>query len=1092
MRRTLRAATSGAVFALWIVAQRPADAAPIKATAEKSVTSKTTTPTKKGERGPNVAPAATRGVDQLPAELRGKAQALMQRRLTENLAKIGKLRDDAERLLESFIAEERPDSPDLPEALLKLAELKYERAREKFAQDFAVWEKKPAAGRGPAPTLALTPSRKLVGQVLDHFPTYREYDLALYLDAALAGEEGNQKDALARFQVILAKYPSSRFAPDAHMAAGEDAFEGRAAWGAALVEYEKVLEHAESELYGLAMFKSAWCLWKLGRQDDAAKRFTKVLEVTSAKSGASMAKRQALESLEDEALKALVDVFIEDEATSAQDVYAFLMKIGGERFAGKIVRKLAEAYEDNARYKREVEAYELLRKLEPTSPEGTDHMLAIARAWAIEQDDGKQLATFTRILDEHLPPATITDSTGKKVTTSGTWAKTQLDPKVLEQSTAKIESEIRNRAVEAHARGQSSGNKNDFALAQKLYQLYLTRFREHPNAYDVLFYVAEVEYHRLGQDSEAARDYLACAKLNPKGGLSRDALFNALSALERLRAKEIELAKAKGAAIGAEETETDKRFAEALTFYAQSYPNDPDIPGFLLTQGTTYYDNKVYDPAIRIFGELLTRYPASKEANAAGDRMIDSLVHAKDFQNVETWARKLKTLPAYAGDANQKRLDGLIVQAVFKQGEGMTQKGEHAAAAAAYLRAAKEFPKDERASKACVNAIIAAKTAGELGIATSAADLALNEHKNTPEAPLAAWTIAESLRSAGLLSDAAAYDERLVREYPKDSHTRDAAFNAVVTRVALGDYGEAVHDAADYMRLFPAQNDDSDEVTFLLGQAHEKAKKWEDAAKVYAGYVLRAKNLDHKVEAWVRLAKMRVELKESKGADEALKQAVTIGTQMKSTLKEGRIWAAEARYLQGERLVAQYDAITLDVSGAELKKRLDKKKDLLKQAGSTYAECAKMGAGEWTTAALYRIGYVFEGFANALKGAKPPPSASQAEQDAFHEIVDPIAEQFVEKAIDAYETGWKKAIELKIFNRWTAEMRQALSRLNDVEYPPLREIGFDVRSAGPTALPEVVDAPILNASAMPTAPKPAAAPPPTPPAPAAPATKGKK
>src|SRR5439155_718203 len=160
--------------------------------------------------------------------------------------------------------------------------------------------------------------------------------------------------------------------------------------------------------------------------------------------------------------------------------------------------------------------------------------------------------------------------------------------------------------------------------------------------------------------------------------------------------------------------------------------------------------------------------------------------------------------------------------------------------------------------------------------------------------------------------------------------------------------------------------DDADEVTFLLGQAHEKAKKYAEAAKLYASYAARAKNLDHKIEALVRLAEVNVQLKDDKGTDAALKQAVKLGQQHGKTLEQGK----------------------------------------------------------------------------------------------FHEIVDPIAEQFTEKAIDAYEGGWKKAIELKIFNRWTADMRQALSRLNDVEYPPLREAGLDVRSIGPSALPDVVDAPV--------------------------------
>ncbi|MBK7400897.1 MAG: tetratricopeptide repeat protein [Myxococcales bacterium] len=261
----------------------------------------------------------------------------MAKRLKEDVEKIGKLRDQAEKLLEDFIKDEPVGSPDLPEALLKLAEIKWEKAREKYLLDFAAWEAK-APPKGAAPKLDLGPARALVSRVIKEYPGYPQYDLALYVDGALAGEEGKDKEALADFELLLQKYPNSRFAPDAHMAKGEAAFNEKADWKLALAEYEEVLKHPESELYGLAMFKSAWCLWKLGKEEEAAKRFTKVLELTSQKKGGNISQRKDLESLEDEALKALVDVFIADEKTSAQDVYVFLQKIGGEKFAGKIMR----------------------------------------------------------------------------------------------------------------------------------------------------------------------------------------------------------------------------------------------------------------------------------------------------------------------------------------------------------------------------------------------------------------------------------------------------------------------------------------------------------------------------------------------------------------------------------------------------------------------------------------------------------------------------------------------------------------------------------------------------------------------------------
>ena len=64
--------------------------------------------------------------------------------------------------------------------------------------------------------------------------------------------------------------------------------------------------------------------------------------------------------------------------------------------------------------------------------------------------------------------------------------------------------------------------------------------------------------------------------------------------------------------------------------------------------------------------------------------------------------------------------------------------------------------------------------------------------------------------------------------------------------------------------------------------------------------------------------------------------------------------------------------------------------------------------------------------------------------------IDEFVVPIEERSLDAYENGWKKAIELGIYNQWTAKMREALGRLNGELYPPFKEIGFDVRSQGPS------------------------------------------
>src|SRR5208282_3029799 len=102
-----------------------------------------------------------------------------------------------------------------------------------------------------------------------------------YVDGFLATEQGKTDEAEARFHRILAEYPNSRFTPDAHMAKAESIFNGKYDYAGALAEYEQVLKFKQSDLYGLALFKSAWCQWRLGNTDEAAKRFVQVFDVTN-------------------------------------------------------------------------------------------------------------------------------------------------------------------------------------------------------------------------------------------------------------------------------------------------------------------------------------------------------------------------------------------------------------------------------------------------------------------------------------------------------------------------------------------------------------------------------------------------------------------------------------------------------------------------------------------------------------------------------------------------------------------------------------------------------------------------------------------
>jgi tetratricopeptide (TPR) repeat protein len=1008
------------------------------------------------QQGGSSGQPAIRG-PKIPEALRHQLQQRLDARVEADLGKAKELRVEALDLLRKFVAETPREAREMPEALVRLGELEWEAERDGFLDRFQAWEKRPIDQRGPAPELDYKVARELFGRVLRDYRWFEEYDLALYVDGFLAFEQGKEDEARQRFERILEDYPQSRFVPDAHMAKAEAIFNGRYDYAGALAEYEKVLaakDKIDAALYGLALFKSAWCYWRLGNNDEAAKRFVGVFEATDPGQGdkVNAAQRKQLDELQGEALKYVVEVFTEDEKNTAQDLYAFLSKIGGTRFSGKIVRALAEQFYDQAHYERGIEAYGLLLKLEPTSPDAGRWQLQIASGYAAIEDWPHLQTAFERALADY--------------TAGSAWARAQTDPAVVASTNAAIEKTLREDATALHAKAQhDKTSRAEFEGAAGLYGVYLSKFGQEPKAYEAHFNLGEIDFFRLERNLDAASHYMAAARAIPKdatgplAAMRHDALYNALVALSH----EMD---AKHDVQG--EAEADKGYAEALDLYAQFYPNDPQLPPMFYRQGRHFFDNGKYDAAVKIWGMLLEKFPSSAQAHDAGDSILESFNRAKNYENIETWARRLKSLPSFASPKQQERLDALIVQAVFKQGEQRAAAGDHAAAASAYLRAANEFPHDARAAQACVNAEQEAKLAGDAKTLEDAAKLAMGaSYRDKAESPSGAWIATTTLQAMGLFADAADIAEQMTslgdREHPnyaKYEHEKDAAYNAVVLREANGEHDRAVIDGNKFLATFGGTAE-ADDVVLQMGRAHQNAGRAKDAAELYQRYLAHAKNMDHRAQGLVLLAQAQVNAGDERGADGSLDEAVTLGKKRGRDLgPDGKYAAAHARYMQGDRVLAKFEQIQIQGDVKQLKARLKRKTELLKDAAKAFLDCVSMGVAEWTTAALYQIGHMYEAFAKSLRDSPPPPEVKTEDQKTDYESqIEEFAVPMEERSIDAFENGWKKAMDLGIYNQWTAKMRDALGRLNGELYPPFKETGFDVRSQGPLPLPALIDVP---------------------------------
>ncbi|MFK7991819.1 MAG: tetratricopeptide repeat protein [Sandaracinaceae bacterium] len=1021
--------------------------------------------------------------DVLGEAARDYQNARLEQLLAEREQLLVTRRDTAIRLLEEFISEEPENAPEMPDALLRLAELRWEGARADYLTAFAAWQQVPEGNRGPTPAPDYTVSVGLYDRILTQHRSYDRYDFVLYMKAFAMAEAGRNDLALELYQRILAEFPESSFIPDAHMALAESRF-AEADFEGALARYEEVLPFRDSELYGMALFKSAWCLWRLNRTTDAATRFRRVLDLGRGRGQVSADQRARLRELQSEALEYLIQVFTEDESNTAQDLFAFLEEIGGERYADRVLVRLASRFYEQDRWANGIEAYRLILERVPTDERAPRWQLAIARGRA-------SLGEAAEAVDE-------LDTLAAQYAAGSEWANAQSDPELLADTSEMIESAIRTRAMRYHDLAQREDQVPLFERAERLYDIYLTHFPESEQSYDLRFYRAEILFHRLDRFDDAGQTYLAAAQQDPQGRYTRDSLYNAIGAFERVREAQLERCTEGGGATPSEpdteeeeeaneepedaeeedaeeeeaedetegddtppapsgdpcgETENDLRFSTAIELYVELFPDDPDLPEILFRQGRLYYDREIYDPAVRLFGQLLERFPNSPYAVTAGELILESFNRARDYRNIESWARRLKDSPAFQTQESQQRLDALILQAVFATGEQLAGRGEHAEAAEAYLRAAREFPRDDRAPQAYFNAGVEYQADGNLSGAASAYDQLVDNHPGSEIGARGAWAGAQMYESIAQFSDAARFYESYGEHFPEADQAADALYNATLLRVTAGDHAAAVQNGDRFLERFQS-DEQADEVTFLIGRAHAAAGAQTQAAEVYRRFIRRSRDAGRQVEANTRLAQVLTEAGDSEGAARALTAAVRLARRRRNQLSDsGVYYAAQARYLQAEALLAEYEGISIAGDMAGLRRRLERKSELLRRAAEAFADVVQFQVAEWVTAALFQIGRSYELYAEGLRDAPTPEGLSEDEEQAYFDQLSSFVIPIEERALEAYEGGYQTALELRIFNRWTASLREGLTRLNDVQYPPIREMGGDIADTAPIPAP---------------------------------------
>ncbi|HTM20075.1 MAG TPA: tetratricopeptide repeat protein, partial [Kofleriaceae bacterium] len=595
-------------------------------------------------------------------------------------------------------------------------------------------------------------------------------------------------------------------------------------------------------------------------------------------------------------------------------------------------------------------------------------------------------------------------------------------------------------------------NLDMYTRAAAAYDAYLGGFPDGAHAQEVRFLRADILFFKMTKHEAAGDEYLAVGKSSPVGKFHKDALLQAMRAFECARPRNV---------VGKRELlPVDRKFAAAVDLFATLFQGDDTLVGVVFRNGQLFYDYGDYGEAVKRFGLIVTKYPDHPDAGPAGDRILNALIKSQDYETVEEWARKLKKAKAFQNPDKQADLDRMIVESIVNSGKKYADAGKYDQAAKFYLRVAKEYRDHELAAPSlfeAANMFRKAKRPETAGSTYLAVTDSYPKHKLAGTAAFEAGKVYEQMAYYDRAAEA--YEVVVTRFIDKDKDAgADALYNAGVLRQALGQNGKAIAHFELYAKKFRNRKDAA-EVAFRIGLVHEQAKDDGRAERAYRDYIARFHpDTVRLIEAHTRAGRAALSLGQLKRAagdfDTALK---LYGKMPAKDRAPATKWAAECRYHQGELVHREYQKIGLDVKMNKLKATLEKKKDLLAKAKGIYEEVVAFGDLQWAAAALYRRGAIFEEFAKAMREAPDPPGVSDDVIEQYHQALEDQVVKIEKIAVDRYQEGYQKVIELKVYNNYTRMMREALGRLASSEYPPSAEERAHVRIGDRPPAPKLVE-----------------------------------
>lgn len=882
------------------------------------------------------------------------------------------------------------DSLFLPQLLFQLSEWELRREKLHFNLDLLKYDKLLTLHERDStefpepeePLLTYEATLDINKRILAEFSDVPFIDRVKYRTAICLYETGVRDTALTYFLELIQEYPDSLNTPEINFRVGECYFD-HLEFETALDWYDKVLEFFDSPYFAMALYKRAWCYYRLNDYYNSISSFfyllkdIKLLEEVECE---LIGKTQS--ELIDEALE-YISISFTDYA-NVDLVLDFTRDTGCAEFVPDIFAAMGNVYFRRDFYDEAISVSMKVLKEYPLSSAAPQAQYNLFNSYEKINNYEKALRVRETFERSYRP--------GSKWALQNSEECDSLNvSSLLSSMDYVIATPYLNRA-------DSLFSISSYTRASHAYRNFLKAFPDDARADNAAYYLAECLYE-LENYNKAALAYNYVTTHFPMSELAEDAGYNRIVCYDMLdktlHRSEPDTMKWKSISL-ALNSKTERKIIESCTDF---------ILQFRDTDRAVEIQLKLADMFLRL------------ENNMLAEAMLTDVIKAiYKYRRGKQYGAQALHFMAYA-TFKQNKFDSAEKYFVYlmRQYPDSTEMIESSKTMLASSRY-----KVAESLKESGNAYRAARKFEQTALNASDEQVA--------EAAL--FESALQFKNAEKLVKAAINFEKFSRRFPQSDRYEEALYQSAMIREQLSHWHLA---ARNYMEIYKHDpgSPKGASALFAAGISFEKAKNWYSMSSTFDEFLTKYPNDEQRyLEALFKTGYAREQRAQFHDAYAIYNKVITeFENKIRNNEYADEYIAAQTHFRIGELMHLDFSAIKLK---PPFEVNMQRKQKMFNRMMKQLVDVTRYNVAEWTTASFYTIGHCYEEFCQDILNS---PTPAELTQDQVQQYWDMIHQKWItplqKEALRYYATNQKLAIKNSVENKWVKHTKERISFLKE-------------------------------------------------------------